>query len=47
MDLQTNEKGLYIGTLMKKAKEDDKESYKELIMCRYPRLLDNVLIRIW
>jgi P4 family phage/plasmid primase-like protien len=31
MDLQTNERGLHIGTLMKKAKEDDKESYKELI----------------
>ena len=31
MDLQTNERGLQIGTLMKKAKEDDKDSYKELI----------------
>ena len=26
----TNEKGLYIGTLMKKAKEDDPEAYEEL-----------------
>ena len=31
MELQTNERGLYIGTLMKKAKEDNKEAYKELI----------------
>ena len=31
MDLQQNERGLHIGTLMKKAKEDNKEAYKELI----------------